>query len=144
MSSAGKRTWTSEIWVWPQQSSWRWAGWWICSVGEAVAPWWGHSRRTGSRRTLQSGLYLQDGHTQDKMWDWWPPETFQCWGLSRVSSPTWRVDQSNVVSFLQTSSLHQQSCHSLCPFMQLQAGEGAGHRSLEQETRQIFKPQEEM
>lgn len=49
----------------------------------------------------------------------------------RAPSLTWWVDQSNVVSFLQTCSLHQQSRHSLCPLMELQAGEGAGHRPLE-------------
>lgn len=38
-----------------------------------------------------------------------------------------------MVSFLQTSSLHQQGRHSLRPFMELQAGEGAGHRPLQEE-----------
>lgn len=51
--------------------------------------------------------------------------------FSRELALTWRVDQSNVVSFLQTSSLHQQSRHPLRPLVELQAGEGAGHRPLE-------------
>lgn len=45
---------------------------------------------------------------------------------------TWRVNQGDVVSFLQTSSLHQQGGHSLRPLMELQTGEGAGHCPLEE------------
>lgn len=45
---------------------------------------------------------------------------------------TWRVDQGHVVSFLQTPSLHQQRRHPLRPFVQLQAGERARHRPLEE------------
>lgn len=50
-----------------------------------------------------------------------------------VTVRTWRVDQSHVVSFLQAPPLHQQGRHSLCPLVELQAGEGARHRPLEGE-----------
>lgn len=42
----------------PPRSSWRWAAWWRCSAGEAVAPWSARSRRKGSRKTPRWGRYL--------------------------------------------------------------------------------------
>lgn len=44
-----------------------------------------------------------------------------------------------MVAFLQSSSLHQQSRHSLSPLMKLQASEGARHRPLQcEEYQQII------
>lgn len=51
--------------VWPQRSSWRWAGWWRCFEGGGVALWWEHSRRTGSRKTLRSGRCLQQRQREE-------------------------------------------------------------------------------